>query len=446
MAILLALLVSPTNEPVLRHSDVVFMYAASRKVYAEYGATVLAWGGTPTPESLAEAGDVRCFGSVGMVTEFAAYHDRFPDTYEQGLCRDVYGNPVKVPWLTDHQHRGIPYYWCCTQQALTRTFLEERVVQTIKAGAYGLHIDDHLGTAGGLWLGICFCDRCVEGFRTHLRSLKRRELERLGIADPATYDFRAAVHQWLAENPGRKVTGHPVWSEWEVYQCRAAASFMMHLRRLTQKTAGRAVPLAANAGLLWPRHLADYEALDMFSAETDHHADARKPDDAPIFAYRLAEAVGRPYAATASGWDWAYIKEHNLPGLVRCWIALSYAAGQRLMVPHRQWCYTPERGTHWYEGPTDKFAPLYRFVRERAPLFDGYETWADVTLLLPHRSFVRDPARWIEMGRRLSAINVSYSILLCGDRIVPKRLSDAELRTSARRCRRRFIGARRQAA
>jgi hypothetical protein len=52
-----------------------------------------------------------------------------------------------------------------------------------------------------------------------------------------------------------------------------------------------------------------------------------------LFAYRLADAVGRPYAATASGGDWAYIKEAHLPGLVRGWIGLSYAAGHGLMAP-----------------------------------------------------------------------------------------------------------------
>ena len=138
---------------VVNRSDVVFMYQADRAIYAQYGATVLAWGGKPTPKSLAEAAGVKFFGSVGMVTEFARYYDRFPETYEQGLCRDIQNQPVKVPWLTDHQHHGKPYWWCCTQQPLFRKYLTERVVETVQAGAAGLHIDDHLGTAGGLWLG-----------------------------------------------------------------------------------------------------------------------------------------------------------------------------------------------------------------------------------------------------------------------------------------------------
>ena len=116
-----------------------------------------------------------------------------------------------------------------------------------------------------------------------------------------------------------------------MYQGRAAAAFMRELRELVAATAGRPLPIGANAGLLWPRHLGDYQALDLFSAETDHHAVGRRFTDQPLVAYRLADAVRRPYAATASGGDWAFIQEHQTPGLVRGWVALAYAAGHAFM-------------------------------------------------------------------------------------------------------------------
>ncbi|HOW64576.1 MAG TPA: hypothetical protein P5186_09715 [Candidatus Paceibacterota bacterium] len=416
--------------PVLKASDVVFMYAADRAVYQRYGATVLAWGPKPTPQRLAEAPGVLWFGSVGMVTEFSAYHRCYPDRYEEGLCRDIEGRPVKVPWLTDHQHEGVPYWWCCTQQPLFRQFLRDRVIETVRAGAAGVHVDDHLGTAGGLWLGVCFCDRCVEGFQDYVKKLPAEERSRFGLSSAEDYDFRAAMKNWLAEGgTGRKVTGHPLWAHWSIYQCRAAASFMLELRQLAAETAGRPLPIGANAGLLWPRHLSDYRALDLFTAETDHHAAERRPSDLPLFAYRLAEAMGRPYAATASGGDWAFIKEKNLPGLVRCWIALSYAAGQRLMAPHHQWCHTPEKGTHWYDGPTEKFAPLYQFVRRNADWLDGYQTYADLVMVLPHRSYVENPQRWFDRANRLATNHVSYRLLVAGDEIVEHPLTERELQS-----------------
>jgi hypothetical protein len=414
----------------LKRSDVVFMYDSDRQTYLDYGATVLAWGGTPTPQSREAAAGVRLYGSVGMVTEFDQYYERFPETYEQGLCRDVDVKPVKVPWLTDHRHKGIPYWWCCTSQPLFRQYLRERVAQTVRSGADGLHIDDHMGTAGGLWLGICFCDRCVEGFRDYLRSLGLDELRRLGIEHVEEFNYRDEIKRWLAAGeakPRSQVTQHPLWPQWTIYQCRAAAKWMQELRELAARTAGRTVPIGANAGLLWPRHLSDYQTLDLFSAETDHHASDRTPTDLPLVAYRMADAVQRPYAATAGGGDWAFIKEKNLPGLVRVWIALSYAAGHCFMAPHRQWCYTPEKGTHWYDGPREKFAPLYQFVRRNADLFDEYEAYADVGIVLPYRAFTRGPQRWFDICGQLAARNISYQLLLGGDEIVDHPLSAGPL-------------------
>ncbi len=414
----------------LKRSDVVFMYDADRHTYLDYGATVLAWGGTPTQQSRQAAAGVRLYGSVGMVTEFDQYCERFPETYEQGLCRDIDGRPVKVPWLTDHQHKGIPYWWCCTSQPLFRQYLSERVIETVRAGADGVHIDDHMGTAGGLWLGICFCDRCVDGFRDYLRSLGSDELRRQGIERVEEFNYRDEVKRWLSTGetkPARQVTQHPLWPQWTIYQCHAAAKWMQELRDLAARTAGRTVPFGANAGLLWPRHLSDYQTLDLFSAETDHHASDRMPTDLPLVAYRMADAVERPYAATASGGDWAFVKEKNLPGLVRCWIALSYAAGHCFMAPHRQWCYTQEKGTHWYDGPREKFAPLYQFVRRNADLLDEYDAYADVGIVLPYRAFASDPERWFDICGQLAARNISYQLLLGGDEIVDHPLSAERL-------------------
>ena len=114
--------VGPSTAAVLARSDVVFMYQAEPEVYRGYGATALAWGGKPSPESLRDAAGLKFFGSVGMVTEFSRYYERFPQSYEQGLCRDIDGQPVKVPWLTDHQHKGVPFWWCCTQQPQFRQY------------------------------------------------------------------------------------------------------------------------------------------------------------------------------------------------------------------------------------------------------------------------------------------------------------------------------------
>jgi hypothetical protein len=409
------------------------MYQADRATYAEYGATILAWGGRPTEESLQAARGVTFFGSVGMVTEFARYHERFPESWEAGLCRDVGGRPYRVPWLTDHEHEGIPFWWCCTRQPVFRAYLEKRVRETVRQGAFGVHVDDHLGSAGSLFLGGCLCNRCLEGFRIHLAALDPAARERLAVPHPERFDYGAVLRAWLAgagPDEERRVQDHLLWDEWTVYQARGAASFMSRLRALAAAEAGRPVPVSANAGVLWPHHLVDYAALDFFSAEIDHEAPRRSFSDRPLFAYRIADAVGRTLASTARGQDWAFVKEHSLPGFVRGWIAASYAAGHTLMAPHRQWCYTPEKGTHWYDGPREAFAPLYRFVREHSDLFDGLRAHADLTLVMPHRNFRRDPEPWLARGDRLAAAHVSYRLVIGGDAMLdhpidPRSLGEA---------------------
>ena len=206
---------------------------------------------------------------------------------------------------------------------------------------------------------------------------------------------------------------------------------MAELRALAAKTAGHPVPIGANAGLLWGPHLADYQSVDLFSAEIPHQAEARRFSDDPLVAYRLADAVRRPLASTASGGDWALIKEENRPGLVQGWIALGYAAGHRLMAPHHQWCYTPQKGTHWYDGPTEKYAPLYQFVRHHADLFDGYQNHADLVVAFSQHTLDRERSRVIGLCDRLAAANISYAIAFGGSEVVDHPLPREDLRQAA---------------
>ena len=70
------------------------------------------------------------------------------------------------------------------------------------------------------------------------------------------------------------------------------------------------------------------------------------------------------------------------------------------------------------QGPAEKFAPLYRFVRSNARWFDDYETYADVAVVLPHRSFLKNSRSWFELCNQLAAANFSYRLLLAGDELV----------------------------
>jgi hypothetical protein len=161
------------------------------------------------------------------------------------------------------------------------------------------------------------------------------------------------------------------------FQATIAAEHTRQLGLLAAEVAGHPVLLSANAGIPNRAHTYVVKNLTHVVCEVRQNAPAgvEKINHA-IEAYTLATKLGRPLAATASGQDWAFVKQQNCEELVRFWIALAYAHGQCFMVPHpkRQWCFNKELGTHWYAAPIEAYAPMYRFIRSRSPWFDDFET------------------------------------------------------------------------
>ena len=134
--------------------------------------------------------------------------------------------------------------------------------------------------------------------------------------------------------------------------------------------------LSANAGLPEEIHTHVVKYVTHIICEVVQNAcDGTRNIGNAIEGYNLASKFGVPLAATAGGWDWALVKANKLEELVRFWIALAYAHGQRFMVQHpkQQWCFSRELGTHWYPAPIEAFAPVYQFIKRNADWFDGFE-------------------------------------------------------------------------
>jgi hypothetical protein len=369
------------TEPVLRHSEVVFMYAASDEAYRAYNATFVAWGGAETAKEVKRHHDlgIRCTGSMWCLT--AGAESLYKDPKLLAACAvDIEGKPVEVPWLFDHTYQGMKSYFGCTNNPEYQKLCRERVRQALAGKADGLHVDDHLGTAGAAWWqGGGFCDYCMKGFREYLKShASKEQLQQAGAETIDDFDYRTLVRKYATTRQEyKKVQGKiPLMDLFLQFQAEAAAEHTRQLGQVAAEAAGHPVLLSANACLPSKAHTYVVKNLTHVICEVGQNAAAgTKQIDHAVEAYELATTLGKPLAATASGQDWAFVKQNNCEELVRFWIALAYAYGQRFMVPHpqRQWCFTDKLGTHWYAAPIEAYAPLYRFIRANAGCLDGFE-------------------------------------------------------------------------
>jgi hypothetical protein len=430
----------------LKHSDVVFMGPSAPDVYKQYGCTVVSWGGRPygsTDAALnsfkarvdaAHALGIRYLPGAAFRTAFAGMIDYDP-RFMESVCRSLEGEPITVPWLWDHEHKGHPAYWFCTNAPGYRDYLRYQMEHAFDAGAEGLHIDDYAGTSGAHWAGGgCFCQYCMAGFREYLgEHLSPNDLRSLGVDRLEDFDYGdyLRARHITALQFKREAAAVPekiVLSRlFLAFQREASTEWVAEYRKWAEGVAGHPLALCVNSAVSGPENLVIAPVVTFFSGEVEHEADSGELSTRPIWAYKLGDAVDRPVACTAAGWDWAFVNENNKPGLVRAWIAQAYAFGHMFMPPVHQWCYTQEKGTHWWEPSPAEFAPLTRFVRENAELFDGYKTAARVGLIYSNAAFKNNAREAIAACTDLALMNVPFRVVIAGDDEMPQRLDASEL-------------------
>ena len=425
---------APESPPprALRHSDVVFMYDDPQQ-YEPYGCTVLGWAGGAGAKHIeaAHAHGVRLFAtSIGFLTESSRVVDFSPD-FLDAACRNFAGQPFVVPWLWDHKHKGQPAWWWCTNSPLYQKYLATRLAEVVKARPDGLHIDDYRGSSGAVtWLSACFCRHCMAGFREYLgKAVPKEKLAALGITNLDGFDYRQFLldRGVKPEEYLKRRASLPLAAEFLDFQVQTNTAFVADYRRRAEALIGHPLTLCVNSGLNDAQALAIAPHLSYFCCEVEHTASNRTLPMHPVYVYKLANGLDRPVAATASGWDWAYVAEHHLPGLVRTWIALSYAHGQNFMAPHHQWCYTTEKGTHWYNGPADEYAWLYQFVRRSARLLDGYEAVAPVAVVYDNTARRQGHGDIQPICAALVERNTPFTVVVAGDAWLDYRLDARRL-------------------
>ncbi|HGE72259.1 TPA: hypothetical protein ENX78_15575, partial [Candidatus Poribacteria bacterium] len=416
----------------IRHSEVAFMYNADKEIYKAYKATWVAWGGASVSavQTAHELG-MHFVGSMWTLTAGAENIHKRSDLRD-AVSKDILLEPIIVPWLWDHTYEGTPSYFGCTNNPTFRQLSRERVIDAMKTGADGLHIDDHLGTAGSFWHGGCFCDYCIDGFRKFLADQKYEEIVKKHKIDLDNFNYRDFIKSFVSnrEEYQRKRSQLPLTELYQTYLVKSAAQFVKELRKIAEDTKGGEITCSANTGIPNPVHLVTTPNLTHCVCEVEYrHNNENAPKASPISAYKVADAINKPVMATASGWNWAYAHaNNNAVGLVRLWIAETYALGHRLMVPHRKWAFTQEKGTHWYQSKPEDFAYLYNFIRDNSELFDDYEPFSRIALIFPNKGIRRHGlGLFQEICKRLADKNLFFSVVIAGDDWIEDRLKTENL-------------------
>ena len=369
------------KQPVLTHSEIVFMCAADDEAYKAYGTTFVGWGGASTPTEVRRHHrlGIRCTGSMWCLTAGAKLLYEKPEL-RKAVSFDIEGKPVMPPWQFDHTYKGMKSWFGCTNNPTFRELCRQRVRDVMAGKADGLHVDDHSGTAmAAINFGGGFCDHCMAGFREHLKqNVPAATLRAAGVGEIDAFDYRALVRKYARTRKSYLKVRHkiPLMKEFARFHLAAAAQNVRELGRVAAEAARHSVLLSANACLPHWHQTYVLGSLTHVICEVEQFAEHGTRGIGPaIRAYNIATRHNKPLAATAMGWDWTFVKNNACYDLVRFWIAVAYAHGQRFMCPHptRQWCFDAKIGTHWYAAPIEEFAPVYRFIKANAGCFDGLE-------------------------------------------------------------------------
>jgi len=372
--------------PKLRKSEVIAMYAGNETWWKTFGVNRIAWGGSPVDEAdadefrnkirLAQNAGIKYSGSLDFVTRYKLFMENEPD-YMSARCVDIELKPILVPWLAAGEpDPDYPPFWFCTNNPLFKNWLGKRAAIVATLGCDGLHIDDFLGTASCNRFGGCFCDYCMEGFREFLLQHTTNEI---------TDDFHYG--RFLLERgvEGQNLIGEdrfeaPLAVEFLKFQIRSVRELVEQLQDAVKSDDD--FILTVNGWLPNAENFYFANCLDAYVCEMEWNAEGGAMTGRPILGFKCAEWLGREAIVTGAGYDWAYIKANDKGGMARLWIALSYAMGGFFMVPGpRQWAWTEELGSHWYNPEAEKYSDLYHFVSENSDFFDGFRELAPITLV-----------------------------------------------------------------
>jgi hypothetical protein len=286
--------------------------------------------------------------------------------HETWNVRDREGTPVYATWMRAWKR---PNPWGCANHPEFRAGHVRAAIAAVAAGADILQRDEPGQNQNALRWGGCFCEHCLAGFNRWLEKNADPEvLQRLGVTDLATFDYREylrAREAPVGDEFGRW-KGDELKAYFERFQIESTVAFNRWWREELDRHFGRRIPVSCNNGV---HSWTDVELeFDYCIGEL---ATSRAKPELLHAALRKAASLGRTQSVTM---PLRREGEQESPEWVRHTrqtIATVYATGGHIEMPWDTYLPTPD--AQRYFGKPENYADLTAFVRGMASFLDGHE-------------------------------------------------------------------------
>ncbi|MBI4977684.1 MAG: chitobiase/beta-hexosaminidase C-terminal domain-containing protein [Spirochaetes bacterium] len=284
---------------------------------------------------------------------------------EQWNVVDINGKPVYATWMRAWKK---PNPWGCPNNPEFRAGHLRFVIATVDAGADGLQRDEPAQSKHALRWGGCFCEHCMNGFRTYLQThADAAKLRELGVIDLTSFDYRAYLKSKNAPEGDDFMKGPADYlrSQFEAFQIASTIAFNRWWRTELNRHAGRSVSVSCNNGV---RDWGDIELSFDFCIGELNASDAT-----PEYLYAAmkrasdfnrSQTVTMPLRSDTN-------ETADYIALIRRTIALVYAVGGHIEAPWDTYLPTP-KGDRFFGAPAS-YADQFAFIRGMSGYLDGYE-------------------------------------------------------------------------
>ncbi len=302
-------------------------------------------------------------GAIGTTT---------PTSGNIGAGKNLEGTNAVAPWMTWGA------VWGCINNPDNLVAVHNSAKGFISGGASSIHHDDALtNTAMVIWGGGCFCDYCMTGFKSYLKTnFSAQTLNAdYGITDIDTFNYKSYLSAKGITTQAVYFTTSssslPIKVLFNSFQSQSSVKYLDDLRSDLNAFAGRNIALSANLYGAYDINRNNNGGINRFDYFISEHTEATSTvaTSSRGGLFKKDAGIGviiSPYPT------------QNDNSKIKADAAAAYAFGQYYLVP---WdIYTG--GSSRYFGDNRQIGDVFEFIAENNFLFDNMENRANTAVLV----------------------------------------------------------------